>query len=573
MAGPDDGPDMRSRAKRVLEFIKARMGVGESRRADLANLLRSARRQWDAARTAAVGGPKVLIATTVTGFSHVTTIESLLGVALTLRGAEVHYLVCDGVLPGCLRAEIENVPRLDVFEQYGLPKEICPSCMAQGRRAYEPLGLPIHRLGASITADEAQEARNAAGTIASSEMRGFAIDDLALGEHAYAGALRYFARGDVEGLPRSDMVVRRYLEASILAARGVRRLLASLGSLRTAVFHHGIYVPQGVIGEVCRERGTRVVNWNPSYRKNTFIFSHGNSYHHTLMDEPVGTWESMAWSPAREAEILAYLRSRITGARDWIWFHENPDENFDTFAGAMGLDPAKPTIGMLTNVMWDAQLHYPANAFGSMLEWVLETIRYFAKRPDLQLLMRVHPAEIRGTAPSRQPIIAEIDRAFPQRPANVFIIPPESPVSTYAAMARCDSVLIYGTKTGVELTSVGTPVIVGGEAWIRNKGLTLDARSRAEYFEFLDRLPLGRRMDPGAVARARKYAYHFFFRRMVPLPFVVPESGGIYTLALDDLDDLQPGAYPGLDVICNGILSGSPFVYEAEHLGLHDRET
>jgi hypothetical protein len=29
------------------------------------------------------------------------------------------------------------------------------------------------------------------------------------------------------------------------------------------------------------------------------------------------------------------------------------------------------------------------------------------------------------------------------------------------------------------------------------------------------------------------------------------------------LDDLQPGADPGLDVICNGILTGSPFVFDA----------
>ena len=60
--------------------------------------------------------------------------------------------------------------------------------------------------------------------------------------------------------------------------------------------------------------------------------------------------------------------------------------------------------------MWDAQLHYPANAFPSMLDWVLQTIRYFASRPDLQLLIRVHPAEIRGTARSRQPLVPEIER-------------------------------------------------------------------------------------------------------------------------------------------------------------------
>ena len=63
--------------------------------------------------------------------------------------------------------------------------------------------------------------------------------------------------------------------------------------------------------------------------------------------------------------------------------------------------------------------------------------------------------------------MAELRAAFPQLPKNVFIIPPESKLSTYAAMFACDSVLIYGTKAGVELTSFGVPVVVAGEAWIR----------------------------------------------------------------------------------------------------------
>ena len=40
-------------------------------------------------------------------------------------------------------------------------------------------------------------------------------------------------------------------------------------------------------------------------------------------------------------------------------------------------------------------------------------------------------------------------KAFPELPRNVFVIPPESNSSTYAAMGMCDAVLIYGTTTGV----------------------------------------------------------------------------------------------------------------------------
>ena len=81
--------------------------------------------------------------------------------------------------------------------------------------------------------------------------------------------------------------------------------------------------------------------------------------------------------------------------------------------------PAKPTVVLLTSVIWDAQLHYRQRAFKSQVEWVLQTVRHFAGRSDIQLAIRVHPAEERGSLPSRQPIADEIEAVFPQLPPNV----------------------------------------------------------------------------------------------------------------------------------------------------------
>jgi hypothetical protein len=114
---------------------------------------------------------------------------------------------------------------------------------------------------------------------------------------------------------------------------------------------------------------------------------------------------------------------------------------------------------------------------------------------------------------------------------------------------------------GVELSSVGIPVIVAGEAWVRNKGITCDASSREEYFSILDRLPFAEGLGPAQLARARRYAYHFFFNRMIPLPFIQPKAGyPIYSLKLEALQHLLPGESEGLDTICDGILGRGPFV-------------
>lgn len=258
---------------------------------------------------------------------------------------------------------------------------------------------------------------------------------------------------------------------------------------------------------------------------------------------------------------MQYLASRREGLFDWIVFHRPRQDDPKALATALGLDEGKPTIGLLTNVSWDAQLHYPANAFPSMLEWLVCTCEYFARRQDLQLLIRVHPAEISGFPPSRQPILAELAKRIPRLSPNIHVVGPENPMSTYALMSLCNAAIIYGTKMGVELTSVGQPVVVAGEAWIRNKGLTLDASSRDEYLRILDRLPFEHGLDGDQLARARRYAYHFFFNRMIPVPFIEPKAGyPIYRLKLDRLQQLQRGQSAGLDTLCDGVLEARPFV-------------
>jgi hypothetical protein len=543
---------------------------GDPRFPDWRTILDRDRSLWDDARRRAAGGPGVLVASTVGGYGAGSVFESLLSVALTLRGARVHTLMCDRALPGCQRAEFADLPDPSVLVEYRLRERMCDRCYGTGKYHFDPLGLTSHRVGALVKRAEKLEARRIANEIPPEKIRAFTWEGLAIGDHAYAGALRYFARGDLDAEPLGEPVLRRYLEASLLMSAASTRLIQQEG-IQIAAFNHGLYVPQGVLGEVCRGLGVRLANWNPAYRTSCFIFSHGDTYHHTLMAEPAEAWESMPWTPAMEAQILQYLKSRWSGARDWIWFHDEPDEDFAAYAREVGLDLSRPIVALLTNVMWDAQLHYPANAFPGMLDWVLRTIVYFKCRPELQLLIRVHPAEIRGTATSRQPLVPEIERAFPTLPPNVFVIPPESQVSTYAAVAGVNAAIVYGTKTGVELTSMGIPTIVAGEAWIRNKGLTLDASSPADYFDILGRLPLAARMLPEQVERARKYAYHFFFRRMVPVPCMVPTKAvPPFRVAIDGLEDLLPGRQPGLDVICDGILTGSPFIFPAEQYGIHD---
>jgi hypothetical protein len=232
----------------------------------------------------------------------------------------------------------------------------------------------------------------------------------------------------------------------------------------------------------------------------------------------------------------------------------------------LGLDSTKPLFGLLTNVLYDANLFYQSNAFGDMLDWLFTTIDYFIAHPDLQLVIRVHPHEHQSSA-VHQRVQPEIEKRYPSLPSSIRVVPGESSYSTYALMGMCQAVLIYGTKTGVELAPTGVPVVVAGEAWIRNKGITHDVSSREAYLRTLERLPSLGRSGPEVVDRAKRFAYHFFFRRMIPISSLDPDAGWPPTPRIRDVSDLLPGKDPGLDVICDGILAGKEFVYDPPDTG------
>jgi hypothetical protein len=76
-------------------------------------------------------------------------------------------------------------------------------------------------------------------------------------------------------------------------------------------------------------------------------------------------------------------------------------------------------------------------------------------------------------------------------------------------------VIVYNTKTGIEAAYRNKPVVIAGEAWIRGKGIGWDASNPTDYLNILDSFKKQLVMAHDQRIRAKQYAYHFFFRRMI----------------------------------------------------------
>lgn len=506
--------------------------------------------------------PRVLIATSTGAHLGASRVEQTIGAALRLRDASPSFLLCDAALPACMMCESVLISNTETFIKSGGKKLLCNTCFAPAASAIAPLGIDLHRYNDFLTDAEKKNIDYVVAAIPESKLSGFSQDGICLGEHAMSAACRFFGTSDIFSVEKGEEVFRRYLVAAWFTMLVCQKLFEQ-GKFDVIVMHHGIYIPQGVIADVARKFGIRVVTWHPSYRKGTFIFSHNDTYHRTMIDEPTDSWRNMPWDSEKEERIMKYLSSRHTGSSDWIWFHEKPMFDRNIIINQLNLDSKKPIIGLLTNVVWDAHLHYPNNAYSNMMEWILDTIEHFREREDVQLVIRVHPAEVYGNVKSTQTVVNEIKKHYSSLPPSIKIIPPLSEISTYSLMALCDSALIYSTKTGIELAAGGMSVIVAGEAWVRGKGFTIDASDPESYRNILRQLPLGKGLSAEQINLARRYAYHFFFRRMLDIDIFVPaKTQPPFELSINSLDDIMPNKCKGLDIVCDGILHGTEFTQD-----------
>ncbi|MGZ4356893.1 MAG: capsule biosynthesis protein [Gaiellaceae bacterium] len=508
-------------------------------------------------------GPRVLSATSVGGHPVAPIVDSLVAMALWLRGAEPQFLLCDAALPGCEQAQYVAFNRPEDFVRAG-PRPLCQQCLGHGLAWLKPFPFPLHRYREFVSAAERARLLRSTQRWDLDRCFTFVEDRLHLGEQARAGTIRFFGKADLSSEPEATVlgVARRYAAGALVSAAVASRALERFEP-DVVVAHHGVYVPQGVLGEVARQAGVRVVNWGTSYRDRTVIYSHEDTYHRTLLAEPDELW-NIPLDAHQEKALMTFLAERRQGRGDWQWVTpeaalRREEQEQHHLIERLGLDPDKPTIGLLTNVLWDAQLYYEGHAFADMLEWLWFTIDFFARRRDLQLVIRIHPHEVKQG--NRQPVGAELMRRYPKLPPNIHVVAYDDPANTYALMDLCSVVLIYGTKTGVELAPFGKPVIVAADAWIRGKGLTRDVTTSDEYARVLQDVEQITPLDSETMERARRYAYYFFFRRMIPLESLEPDKPEL-KIAVRSMADLLPGRDPGLDVICRGILEGTEFVVD-----------
>lgn len=474
--------------------------------------------------------------------------------ALRLRGAEVQYVLCDGLYTDCDQFWAAVAPR---------PANACAGCQADVTRLVADMGMEYRWLGRYLTIDEGREAARWANSLAAGELLSASFGPWNVGEWVRLSVQSHFRSSDLD-LTDSHIErgARSYVQSGLIACFALDRLLEESRPDAMLLFN-GRQSSTRVALELARARSIRVIAHERGPRTETLTLVENASCESL---EPLRRqWRDWGDVPldAQELSDVGQLLAEREHGRDTGWrpFTAPPQPSAEVLA-QLGLTADRPLWVLFTSsddeVAGGEDYRSP---FASQREWIERTIEHARRHPKINLVIRVHPntGSRRSTGANRVQL-AEMSRLAESLPANVRMIGPDEELSSYSLMDLCAVGLVWVSTVGVELACKGKQVVAAAGSYVSGTAFVHTVRDAATYEETLrSLLAVTPQSVSGDVRRlALRFAYGLFFRLAIDFPLVAMPTPHLGRLRYSSLDELRPGRDSALDRCARIVLGGEP---------------
>lgn len=359
-----------------------------------------------------------------------------------------------------------------------------------------------------------------------SDLLEFEYAGVRVGRLAVSSALRNTYRGSLDlQLPDDRKLLTNALATGMSAADAAQNIIRKFRP-DLALFVDTTYSPTGELFDACLQNGVETIQWQQGHKSNALVFKRYTR--ETWLDHPsclsAESWQlirEMEWTENHSKQLDRELYNTYASG-DW---YSVVGTQFNTsivdsayLRQRFSLDPNKKTVVIFPHILWDATLFWVQCLFRDFEEWLVETVRVACANDSVNWIIKIHPANRRlreeGSLQGDSAEVVALNKYIGKKlPPHIFMVPPESEVSTYSLFRFMDACITVCGTVGIEAARLGIPVITGGSAHYDHKGFTIDSSSREEY---LDKLRNVQSVPPLSAAQkelAERFAYANFLMR------------------------------------------------------------
>ncbi len=426
------------------------------------------------------------------------------------QGDHVTVLVCDGELPAC-DANLAHRP------------DRCTACME-----IRSAGLALLSERVSVTR-LSRYAPSDIGEMAFEDdfadlqqLRRYTIDGFDIG-YAAVSSLIYALRDAHCDLTRHATLLRNVLRTAFTVFRSCEEYLRRHPTDTMYVTNSRFASTRGIM-RACQRAGVECLVYDRGndvqhYALYPNTFPHDREFVEREMRQ---RWRDARDVPDREEQAAVWFRNKSVGVElAWKSFVAGQQ------AGRLpdDWDPDRRNVVIFTSsedefvgigAGWENPI-YPSELDG--VQSIVESLRQSPH--DLHVYVRVHP-NLTGIDNRQTQGLRALSAPF------LTVIPPDSPLSTYALLTNAEKVLTFGSTIGIEAVYWQVPSILAGISYYRNLGSTYNPASHDEVMALL-----AARLPPQDVEAALMYGYYL---RSFGTPFRYFRASGIMSGAFKGQD-------------------------------------
>ncbi|MTD94667.1 hypothetical protein GIW81_10025 [Hyphomicrobium sp. xq] len=449
-----------------------------------------------------------------------TAPEAYLARALAEYGHEIRYLSCGKAQSYCSVMTARRIPAGGAAETR---HRVCSDCTAAAAAIARVYRFPLDMLIDFISAEE----RAACEATAARAVAARSLDTTSMGLNIGRIALYEFTLTHKK--MSTDLTETQWEEYGIILANALVSLTAFAAHLRK-------HRPQAIVAfspqysniNSCMQhaikQGVRVLfiesGTNLSHRLGTMRVWDWKV--HKLVNPALTYWGSSSDNPLTAeaaASVTGHFRQLLTGSHFAVF--SAPYAGTRGIRERWGIKPGQRVL-LLTLSSYDEAYAalligaFPeqkvfSDVFRTQADWLRATIQWAASRPDLFVVIRVHPRDFPNKRESfRSEQSYMLEDLLADTPSNVHVNWPGENVSLYELLEDTDAVLTGWSVTAMEALVLGIPVVTY-DARLPSypPDIMYTGRSADEYFDNIDRaLSDGWRLE-NAVNGFRWLGYNF----------------------------------------------------------------
>lgn len=424
--------------------------------------------------------------------------EALVASALQQAGSEIIYVTCDGMMEqGCYAMAAYKINNLSPREAR---TELCSMCRKRRDALSSGLEAKVITMDSLLPMAVKEEMTAFVDTVKASDIMTLSVDGFKVGRIAMHETIIHFKLTTLEEMPAEALTeFRSNLLNVLLCLRVTQALIEKLTPLRiltyntTASSNHIMMLVAEKAG--VPTYGLHAGNNMAKRLSSLFVYKRDmvRLYKDWITRFDL-EWAHLPTSSAGIRDAALHFTALTSGKTLWVYSAPKQKTYFDVRIHYGISSNQKVLLATLSSYdeLFSSQIlgimDEPQLMFPTQVEWMQSLIKRVAGRPDLFLLIRVHPRELPNLRDKLHSNHAKkLAEVLVNLPPNVRINWPQEGISLYDLLPQVSVGLNGWSSTGKELALMGIPVVLfTGDILFYPSSLNSLANDPEDYFHRID---------------------------------------------------------------------------------------